>query len=58
MFELGIAAFTGVIATGLLIAFKKLRSMQNRFDQLARDYDILANPQGRSPGSAGEAAEV
>jgi hypothetical protein len=43
MFEVGSAVFTGLIAIGLLIAFKKLWSLQNRFDRLARDHDILAN---------------
>jgi len=43
MFELGSVVFTGLIATGLLIGFKKLRLLQTRLDQLARDHDSLAN---------------
>ena len=36
-------ALVAICIVGFLIAFRKLRLLQRRFDQLARDHDLLVN---------------
>ena len=43
MFEFGFALLAAIFIAGLLIAFRRLRSLKRRLDRLVVDHNILAN---------------
>jgi hypothetical protein len=43
MFEFGFALLAAIFIAGLLIVFRRLRSLKRRLDRLVLDHNILAN---------------